>query len=144
MQVPFYFLDKREIDDLQYIVDIYRYISQNPTDLLSYDDEIAIFKKLKNRKYLKNKEVIAMISIVTITIVGSEIVKCEFDFDIIKYKELLMKLTATHQEILEDEDFVDNIQLFDCIYKTIKQSIDELNITIYEKNMYCMLELLYI
>lgn len=142
MQIPLYFLNKNEIEDLKYIIDVYRYISKNPTDLMSYTDEANILKKLKKRIYLENDELIPLVSMVTVTIIGSEIVKCEFDLNPIKYKKLLIKLISTHQEKLDDEDYVNNIQLFDCIYKTIKNSINELDITIYEEHMYHMLELL--
>lgn len=144
MQIPFYFLDNNDIEDLKYIIDIYRYISKNPIDLMNYHTEANILKKLKKRIYLESDEVISLASMITVTIAGFEVVKCNFDLDIIKYKSLLMKLISTHQEELEDEDYINNRQLFDCIYRTIKSSIDELNINPYEKNMYHMLELLYL
>lgn len=144
MEIPLYFLSNSEIKDLKHIIDIYRYISKNPTDLIDYNTETNILKKLNKRIYIQNNELITLASLITVTVVGSEIISCGFDLDTIKSKTLLIKLISTHKEQLDDDDYVNNRQLFYCIYKTIKSSIDKLNLNQHEQNMYYILELLYI
>lgn len=141
MNVPLYFLNKNDINYIDYIIDIYLFISTEENKIISYKDKENILKSFQKRQLINNDELINLCSIIILVILCFE--ESEVDgLDIIESRHILLKLITFHFDVIDDECFVDNNVLFKYIYNSIKLSRNNIRLNNKEIYTYNFLKLL--
>lgn len=143
MNVPLHFLTKNDIEYIDYIIDIYLFISTEEEKLLTYLEKERILKDFNKRQLINKEDIIKLCSvIVLVTTCFDETEISGLEVEDARY--ILLKILTYHFDILDDEIFVDNFVLFKYIYKSIKQSRRNMKLNSEEIYTYNFLKVLQI
>lgn len=142
MNVPLNFLNKNDVNYIDYIIDIYLFISTEDNKLIDYKEKENILKKFNKRQLVENTEqLIRLCSVIVLVIICFE--ESEVDgLDVVEARHMLLKLITYHFDVIDDECFVDNNVLFKYIYNSIKQSRNRIKLNSKEIYTYNFLKLL--
>lgn len=141
MNVPMNFLNKNDINYIDYIIDIYLFISTEEKKLVSYKEKEYILKSFSKRQLIDSEVLINLCSVIILVILCFE--ESEIDgLNVIEARHILLKLITYHFDEINDECFVDNGVLFKYIYKSIKQSRNRIKLNNKEIYTYNFLKLL--
>lgn len=141
MNVPMNFLNKNDINYIDYIIDIYLFISTEEKKLVSYKEKEYILKSFSKRQLIDSEVLINLCSVIILVILCFE--ESEIDgLNIVEARHILLKLITYHFDEINDECFVDNGVLFKYIYNSIKQSRNRIKLNNKEIYTYNFLKLL--
>lgn len=141
MNVPMNFLNKNDINYIDYIIDIYLFISTEEKKLVSYKEKEYILKRFSKRQLIDSEVLINLCSVIILVILCFE--ESEIDgLNIVEARHILLKLITYHFDEINDECFVDNGVLFKYIYNSIKQSRNRIKLNNKEIYTYNFLKLL--
>lgn len=144
MQVPLYFLNKEEVKQVNFAINIHQHISTENNYLVDENKQKEIIKKLNKREFLENKNLLDTCSIMVMVIVSAETIKNTYDIDINEMKHILLKLISSHFDRISDDEFVDNRGLFIYVYNIISKSFKSLTLNKNEEYAFNFLKLLQI
>lgn len=144
MNVPLYFLNKDDVEYIDYIIDTYLFISKEDKTILTSETKKDIVNTLKKRQFIKDNQVIDVCSVIVLVLTSFEDIDCLMDtqFSTQKARHILLKLISIHFDIINDECFVDNHVLFKYIYNSIKKSKPYIKLNNREIYTYNFLKLL--
>lgn len=144
MQVPLYFLNKEEVKQVDFAINIHQHISKENNHLVDKNRQKEIIKMLNKREFLENKNLLDTCSIMVMVIVMAETIMNIYNIDINEMKYVLLKLISSHFNRISDDDFIENRGMFMYVYKTINKSFESLTLNKNEKYAFNFLKLLQI